>query len=103
MKKTQSGKTTTKMKLQTIKAMICGSMIAACGVSTFAREVLVPEMAVILIKEDMSVDDPEACRISEESTKIGELLNDEDDDDDDDDGMDGTRGGTYKAEWDRHP
>ena len=56
------------------------SQIATYGVTTYAREVLVPEMAMMLVKEDMGVDDAELCRILEESSEIGELLNDDGDD-----------------------
>jgi RTC4-like domain len=61
------------------------SLIATCGVTTYAREVLIPEMAVMLVKEDMGVDDAKARRISGESSETGELLNDENCDE-----MDGT-------------
>ncbi len=53
-------------------------LIATCGIITYAQEVLVPELAVMLIKEDMGADDAVARRILEESTEIGELLNGED-------------------------
>ena len=39
-----------------------------------------PEMATLLIKEDMSVNDGEARSILEESTEIGEILNEYEDD-----------------------
>ncbi len=61
------------------------SLIAACGVITYTREVVVPEMAMMLVKEDMGDGEAEARQILEESFEIGELLNDEDYDE-----MDGT-------------
>ena len=56
------------------------SLIAACGVALYVQEALVSEMAMLLVKEDMSVNDAEARSILEESTEIGEMLNDREDD-----------------------
>jgi len=41
------------------------------------QAVLVPELAVLLVKEDMGVDDEEARGILQESIEIGDLLNEE--------------------------
>jgi RTC4-like domain len=50
------------------------SLIATCGVTTYAREVLIPEMAVMLVKEDMGVDDAKARRITGRALLSLELL-----------------------------
>lgn len=50
------------------------SLIAGCGVALYVQEVLVPEMAMLLVKEDLGVTDVEARSILEESTEIGEIL-----------------------------
>lgn len=64
-----------------IRSIACAdSLIAACGVALYVQEVLVPEMAMLLVKEDMSVNDAEARSILEESTEIGEILNEGEDD-----------------------
>ncbi len=41
----------------------------------YSQAVLVPELAVTLIKEDMNVDDESARQIMRESVDIGEKLN----------------------------
>ena len=56
------------------------SLITACSVALFVQEVLVPEKAMLLMKEDMSVNNAEARSILEGSTDIGEMLNDGEDD-----------------------
>jgi hypothetical protein len=50
-------------------------MIRALTVSGYVQSVLVPELATLLIKEDMMVDDDGARRIMQESTAIGDRLN----------------------------
>ena len=52
-------------------------IVASGGVSAFVQAVLVPELAVSLVKEDMRVDDEAARLIIEESSKLGELVNEE--------------------------
>jgi hypothetical protein len=47
------------------------------GVSGFVQAVLVPEVAVALVKEDMSVDEKRAREILKESLELGDLLNEE--------------------------
>ncbi|KAI9687275.1 MAG: hypothetical protein M1822_002318 [Bathelium mastoideum] len=47
------------------------------GVTGYIQSVLVPELAVSLIKEDLGVDDDEARTILTGSTKIGRLVNEE--------------------------
>jgi hypothetical protein len=53
---------------------------AAGGVSGFAQAVLVPELTVMLVKEDMNVGDEGARQILRESMEIGDLVNDEEND-----------------------
>ena len=48
--------------------------MASRGVSSYVQTVLVPELAVLLIKDDMQVNDAEARTILNESAEIGELL-----------------------------
>lgn len=57
-------------------ALIAASGVAG-GVSGFVQAVLVPEVAVALVKEDMSVDEKRAREILKESLHLGELLNEE--------------------------
>ncbi|KAK4220292.1 RTC4-like domain-containing protein [Rhypophila decipiens] len=52
-------------------------LISARGHTAYLQTVLVPELAVQLIKEDMSVTEEKARTIMEESTTVGELLNEE--------------------------
>lgn len=53
-------------------------LISARGYTGFVQSVLVPELAVKLIQEDLSLEDDEAARlVMEESRAIGEILNDE--------------------------
>lgn len=55
-------------------------LISARGYMAYMQSVLVPELAVQLIKEDMSVSDEKARSIMEESCAVGELLNEEEKD-----------------------
>jgi len=45
------------------------------GTLTYAQEVLVPELLVMLVQDDLGVDDTRTRRILEEGDEIGELLN----------------------------
>lgn len=47
------------------------------GVPDYVNAVLVPELAVMLIKEDMRVAEEVARDILRKSTRLGELLNEE--------------------------
>lgn len=67
------------------------SILKTAGPAAYAQAVLVPELAVLLIKQDMNVDNQEARQILRDSTEIGNRLNaaendtiglDEDEDDD---------------------
>ncbi|KAL4780884.1 RTC4-like domain-containing protein [Aspergillus varians] len=50
-------------------------IVKQAGVVAYSQAVLVPELAVRLIKEDMNVDDDSARQIMRESIDIGEKLN----------------------------
>lgn len=56
--------------------------IARTGEMAFAQDVLVPELALRLIAEDMSVDETKAAEILRESKDIGMKLNGEESTDD---------------------
>ena len=49
-------------------------VMSAQGAMAYVQEVLVPELATLLIKEDMNVHPGEARRIMAESTEVGDLL-----------------------------
>ncbi len=75
-------------------------LVSARGVAMFLQSVLVPELAVRLIMEDMDVGEEKARRILEESSAVGELLNDEVPDvvaPDSDDGLDASTGHERKS------
>ncbi|KMU72555.1 hypothetical protein CISG_09671 [Coccidioides immitis RMSCC 3703] len=57
------------------------SLMQAAGASGFVQAVLVPELTVMLVKDDMGVGDETARQIMRESNMIGNLLNDQPDDD----------------------
>lgn len=67
--------------------LVAASGIAG-GVSGFVQAVMVPEVAVLLVKEDMKVDLQQARTILAESWELGELLNEEADERVDRDGSD---------------
>lgn len=54
-------------------------LISSGGVSRYVQAVLVPELAVLLIQEDMKVDEEKAREILRDSVDIGNLLNEEED------------------------
>ena len=58
-------------------------LIASGGVSRYVQAVLVPELAVRLIRDDMKLDDDDeekAREVLRESGEIGNLLNEEEED-----------------------
>lgn len=65
-------------KLRQLAAM--DSILKTAGPTTYAQAVLVPELAVLLIKEDMNVDSQDARQILRDSTDIGNRLNAAEDD-----------------------
>lgn len=56
-------------------------LISTRGVSGYVQSVLAPELAVMLVKEDMGVDDQGARTILRDSAAVGHLLNEEEDED----------------------
>lgn len=54
-------------------------LIASAGVAGYVQAVLAPELAVMLVMEDMRVDEDEARAILRNSREIGDLLNEEED------------------------
>ncbi|KAL8717432.1 MAG: hypothetical protein Q9225_005317 [Loekoesia sp. 1 TL-2023] len=54
-------------------------LISAGGVSGFVQAVLAPELAAMLVRDDMQVDDEQARMVLKESSDIGNLLNEEED------------------------
>ncbi|KAL8834078.1 MAG: hypothetical protein Q9170_003934 [Blastenia crenularia] len=54
-------------------------LISTSGVSGFVQGVLAPELAVMLVKDDMHVDEEQSRVILKESSEIGNLLNEEED------------------------
>lgn len=54
-------------------------LISSGGVSGYVHAVLVPELGVLLIKDDMSVDEEKAREVLRNSVGIGNLLNEEED------------------------
>lgn len=59
------------------KRMMEDRLMSARGWTPYVQSVLVPEVAVLLIKEDMHVDIERAREILNESVGLGELLNEE--------------------------
>lgn len=55
-------------------------LISSRGVSEFVQAVLIPELALLLIKDDMGIDDEEQAReVLRNSVDIGHMLNEEED------------------------
>lgn len=54
--------------------------IAARGVASFIQAVLIPELALMLIMEDMKLNLEEARRVLDQSRALGDQVNEEDDD-----------------------
>ena len=54
-------------------------LISSGGVSRYVQAVLVPELAVLLIKDDIKVDEEKAREVLRDSVDIGNLLNEEED------------------------
>jgi hypothetical protein len=52
-------------------------LISKRGTTTFVQSVIVPEVAVQLIMEDMSIDEVEARDVLAESSNVGEIVNEE--------------------------
>lgn len=54
-------------------------LISSGGVSRYVQAVLVPELAVLLVTDDMRVDEEKAREVLRDSVDIGNLLNEEED------------------------
>jgi hypothetical protein len=54
-------------------------LISSSSVSHYVQAVLAPEMAVLLVKEDMGLDDDAARALLRDSAALGNLLNEEED------------------------
>lgn len=52
-------------------------VMASRGVSSYVQSVLIPELATLLVKDDMRVDDDAARDILRQSANLGELLCDD--------------------------
>lgn len=52
-------------------------VMASRGVSSYVQSVLVPELATLLVMDDMLVDDEAAREILRQSVNLGELLSDD--------------------------
>jgi RTC4-like domain len=53
------------------------TLIADIGVAGYILTVLVPELAIQLIKDDMKISKKQAHVVLKESTELGEILNDD--------------------------
>ena len=56
-------------------------LISSGGVSGYVQAVMVPELAVLLVQEDMGLDGDMARKVLTDSIDIGDLLNEDEDDD----------------------
>ena len=54
-------------------------LISSAGVSSYVQAVLVPELAVLLVMDDLNFSQEKAREVVQESVGIGNLLNEEED------------------------
>jgi len=66
-----------KFSPQLRRIAVKDKLMSARGVSGYVQSVLVPEVAVMLIQEDMTVDTERARSIMRESVVMGDLVNEE--------------------------
>jgi len=66
-----------KFSSQLRRIAVTDRLVAARGVTGYVQNVLVPELAVRLICEDMSLEVEEARQVMRESVGLGDLLNEE--------------------------
>ena len=52
-------------------------IIAATGTAGYVQAVLVPELALLLMQDDLRIDESKARKVLKESSEIGELLHDD--------------------------
>lgn len=55
------------------------NLISSRGISSYVRAVLVPELATLLVMDDMKIDAEEARQVLHESVELGNFLNEEED------------------------
>ena len=55
------------------------SLVSARGVTNYVRAVLVPELATLLVMDDMKVDAEKARVVLRDSVELGNFLNEEED------------------------
>ena len=53
------------------------TLIADIGVASYILTVLVPELTILLIRDDMKITRKKAHIVLKESTELGEILNDD--------------------------
>ncbi|KAL2004248.1 hypothetical protein VTN02DRAFT_4763 [Thermoascus thermophilus] len=66
---------TTRFSKKLRRLAATDNVVKTAGVAVYAQAVLVPELSVLLVKEDMNVSDNEARQILRESIDIGEKVN----------------------------
>ena len=54
-------------------------LVSSGGVTRYVQAVLVPELAVLLVMDDMKADEEKAREVLRDSVDIGNLLNEEED------------------------
>ncbi|KAK4997446.1 hypothetical protein LTR66_003141 [Elasticomyces elasticus] len=70
----------TKLRQLAVSDKLIAAVGVSGGVSGYVQAVLVPELALALVKEDMDVDAERAKEVMVEGTDVGDLLNEEEDD-----------------------
>lgn len=54
-------------------------LISSRGISSYVQAVLVPELATLLVMDDLKVDAEEARQVLQDSVELGNFLNEEED------------------------
>ncbi|KKZ62889.1 hypothetical protein EMCG_02734 [[Emmonsia] crescens] len=52
-------------------------LVANYDILAYAHEALVPELLLLLVKEDLNISEADAARLIDESTEIGDIINEE--------------------------
>ena len=55
------------------------NLVSARGVTNYVRAVLVPELATLLVMDDMKVDAEKARKVLQDSVELGNFVNEEED------------------------
>ncbi|KAK4973242.1 hypothetical protein LTR66_011225 [Elasticomyces elasticus] len=71
----------TKLRQLAVSDKLIAAVGVSGGVSGYVQAVLVPELALALVKEDMDVDAERAREVMTEGTDVGDLLNEEEEED----------------------